>query len=184
VQRPQANVIVGADGHTNVPSPKVPGKGDKTALQTVVDLAIGKLDLRDGSVTFADRKTPLNIRGENLRDELGFNLVTSRYTGEVDVSPLLVNNLRLDVKLPLTLEKDRVGFTNAILHTSKSQIMITGASEHLVSPRTHIHVVAGLDPFEELPDDPCQHAASGQLTRWGLDQLRKGAENSVADGSF
>jgi hypothetical protein len=35
VQRPQANVIVGADGHTNVPSPKVPGKGDKTALQQV-----------------------------------------------------------------------------------------------------------------------------------------------------
>ena len=108
VQKPQANIIVSADGRTNVPSPKVPGKGDKTALQTVVDLAIGKFDLRDGAVTFADRTTPLNVRGENLRAALGFNPVTSRYTGEVDVSPLLVNGLRVDVKLPVTLEKDRV----------------------------------------------------------------------------
>ena len=67
VEKPQANIIVAADGHTNMPAPKVPGKGDKTALQTVVDLAIGKFDLRDGARHFADRKTPLNVRGENLR---------------------------------------------------------------------------------------------------------------------
>jgi translocation and assembly module TamB len=29
VQKPQANIIVVADGHANVPLPKVPGKGDK-----------------------------------------------------------------------------------------------------------------------------------------------------------
>jgi len=28
VQKPQANIILGPDGHTNVPLPKVPGKGD------------------------------------------------------------------------------------------------------------------------------------------------------------
>ena len=84
--------------------------------------------------------------------QLGFNLVTSRYTGEVDVSPLLVNGLRVDVKLPLTLEKDRVALTNAILHTPKSQITITGAMEHLVSPRTNAHVVArvALDEVKQL----------------------------------
>ena len=152
VQKPQANIIVAADGRTNIPSPKVPGKGDKTALQTVVDLAIGKFDLRDGAVTFADRTTPLNIRGENLRAALGFNPVTSRYTGEVDVSPLLVNDLRVDVKLPLTLEKDRVALTDAILHTPKSRIAITGALEHLASPRTSAHVVArvALDEVRQL----------------------------------
>lgn len=142
VQKPQVNIIVGPDGRTNVPSPKVPGKSDKTALQTVVDLAIGKFDLRDGAVTFADRKTLLNLRGENLRAELRFNLVTSRYSGEVDVSPLFVNNLRVDVKLPLSLEKDRVALTNALLRTPKSQIAITGAVEHLASPRINAHVVS------------------------------------------
>ena len=152
VQKPQANILVGADGHTNVPSPKVPGKGDKTALQTVVDLAIGKFDLRDGQVTFADRKTPLDLRGENLRAEFGFNPVTSRYTGELDVSPLFVNALRVDVKLPLTLQKDRIALANAILRTPKSEITITGAAEHLVSPRTNAHVVArvALDEAKQL----------------------------------
>jgi len=27
VQKPQANIILGPDGHTNVPLPKVPGQG-------------------------------------------------------------------------------------------------------------------------------------------------------------
>jgi translocation and assembly module TamB len=142
VQKPQANVIVYADGHTNVPSPKVPGNGDKTALQTVVDLALGKFDLRDGTVKFAERTSELNLSGENLRTELGFNMVTSRYTGEVDVSPLYVNGLRVDVKLPVTLEKDRISLTNALLHTPKSQVTLTGTMEHLIAPRTSAHVVA------------------------------------------
>src|SRR5579883_824474 len=42
VDTPQADVIVQADGSTNIPSPKVPKKsGDKTGLETIVDLAIG-----------------------------------------------------------------------------------------------------------------------------------------------
>ena len=113
---------VGRTGTTNVPSPKVPGKGDKTALETVVDLAIGKFDLRNGSVDVrATGKTPLDASGENLRAQLGFNQVTSRYTGEMDMSPLYVNRLRVDVKLPVTLEKDRIGLDNAWLRTPKSR---------------------------------------------------------------
>lgn len=142
LEKPQANVIVYPDGHTNVPSPKVPGKGDKTALKTVVDLAVGKFDLRDGTLKFAERKSALNMSGENLRAELSFNMVTSRYTGEVDISPLYVNALRVDVKLPVTLEKDRIGFAGATLRTPKSEVTITGAMEHLAAPRTNAHVVA------------------------------------------
>lgn len=151
-QAPQANIIVGPDGRTNVPAPKVPGTSDKSALQTVVDLAVGKFDLRDGAITFADRKTPLDLRGENLRAALGFNALTSRYTGELDVSPLYVNKLRVDVKLPVTLDKDRITLTNAILHTQKSQATITGAVEHLVSPRSNAHVAArvALDEMNQL----------------------------------
>jgi translocation and assembly module TamB len=142
VEKPQANVIVYPDGHTNVPSPKVPSKSDKSALQTVVDLAIGRFDLRNGTLKFAGRTRDMNITGENLRAQIGFNRLTSRYTGEVDVSPLYINTLRVDVKLPLTLEKDRVGLAGALLRTPQSEVAITGAMEHLSAPRTSAHVVA------------------------------------------
>jgi translocation and assembly module TamB len=153
LEKPQVNVIVSPDGRTNVPAPKVPGaKSDKTALQTVVDLAIGKFDLRNGNIKFADRKNALNASGENLRAQIGFNLVNQRYTGEIDMSPLYVNSLHVDVKLPLTLEKDRIGFDNAWLRTPKSEVRITGAMEHLAAPRTNAHVIArvALDEAKQI----------------------------------
>ncbi|MEO8593900.1 MAG: translocation/assembly module TamB domain-containing protein [Candidatus Solibacter sp.] len=142
VEKPQANVIVSTDGRTNVPAPKVPGKGDKTALQTVVDLAIGKFDLRSGNFVFGDRKSDLNASGENLRAQLDFNRLTSRYSGQVDLNPLFINRLPVNVKLPVTLEKDRIAFDNAVLSSPLSRITITGSMEHLASPRTDAHVVA------------------------------------------
>src|ERR1019366_1345902 len=132
VERPRANVIVYPDGHTNVPSPKVASKSDKSALETVVDLAVGKFDLRRGTLKFAGRQSELNLSGENLHAVLGFNPVSSRYLGEVDIS------------LPVTLEKDRIGLTNALLRTPKSQATITGAMDHLAAPSTTAHVVARL----------------------------------------
>ena len=70
------------------------------------------------------------------RAALAFDRVASRYTGEVNISPLYVNAMRVDVRLPVTLEKDRAALTNALLRTPKSRIAITGALEHLASPRT------------------------------------------------
>ena len=50
VDTPQANIIVYTDGHTNIPAPKTPPKSNgKNGLETIVDLAIGKFDLRNGS---------------------------------------------------------------------------------------------------------------------------------------
>ncbi|MGD0359673.1 MAG: translocation/assembly module TamB, partial [Bryobacteraceae bacterium] len=42
VDTPQANLIVYADGHTNMPAPKVaPKSNGKTGVESIVDLAIG-----------------------------------------------------------------------------------------------------------------------------------------------
>lgn len=142
VDTPQANVIVYPDGHTNVPAPKVKATSDKSALETVVDLAVGRFDLRNGSLMFAGRMNAIEARGENLRALLAYNHLLARYTGTVEVSPLYWNGLPLDVKLPLTLEKDKIVLANALFTTRKSQVVVTGAMEHLVAPRTSAHVNA------------------------------------------
>src|SRR5437879_9632206 len=45
VERPQVNVIVYADGHTNVPAPKVKPTSNNTVLEDFVNLAIGKFNI-------------------------------------------------------------------------------------------------------------------------------------------
>jgi autotransporter translocation and assembly factor TamB len=147
VDTPQANVIVFADGHTNVPAPKIQHTSNKTGLETIVDLAIGRFDLRNGTATFADRKSNFNVSGENLRAQMGYNAVNPSYTGEIDVAPLharLQNNAPMDinVKLPLHLEKDKVTLTSAELSTPDSHIVLSGEMDHLTAPRGSAHLNA------------------------------------------
>ncbi|MBZ5583731.1 MAG: translocation/assembly module TamB domain-containing protein [Acidobacteriia bacterium] len=147
VDTPQADVIVYPDGHTNVPSPKTKSTSNKNGLQTVVDLAIGRFDLRHGSFTFAERKSALDASGENLRAQLGYNALAPQYTGEIDISPLYVKSganqpANVNVKLPITLEKDRIALANAQLTTPESEVTVTGSMDHLANPREQAHINA------------------------------------------
>lgn len=151
VDTPEANLIVYPDGHTNIPAPKAQAKSSgKSGVESIVDLAIGRFDLRNGAVTFADRKTELSASGANLRAQLAYSTLPAKYTGEVDVSPLYIRSgtnapLNVDVKLPLTMEKDKIALAHAQLTTPGSQISISGAVDHLAAPRTSAEVHAKVD---------------------------------------
>ncbi|MBZ5725498.1 MAG: translocation/assembly module TamB domain-containing protein [Acidobacteriia bacterium] len=144
---PQANVIVYPDGHTNVPSPKVTTTGNKSGLETIVDLAIGRFDLRNGSFTFAGRQSDLSASGGNLRAQIAYNPLHPSYRGEIDISPLHLKSagnapLDVDVRLPLVLEKDKITLADARLNTPLSQVVVSGSMEHLIAPRAVAHIVA------------------------------------------
>lgn len=155
VDTPRVNVIAFPDGRTNIPSPKTQSKpSDTSGLQTVVNLAIGKFDLRNGGVTFAQRKSDFNASGDNLRAQLAYNAIHPGYIGEIDMSPLhlrAAGNAPLDVnvKLPLKLEGDRIALNSASLSTPGSLIQITAAVEHLAAPRTSAQVNARIS-LEEV----------------------------------
>lgn len=145
---PQAHVIVYPDGHTNLPAPKVPAKSsDKTGLETIVDLAIGRFDLRNGSFSFGDQKAELNANGSNFRAQLRYNALNPSYSGEIDITPLHLrdaNNEPLDVniQLPVTAHKDQIQVANAQFTTPASHIVISGVMNHLVAPQTSAHLNA------------------------------------------
>ncbi len=140
VDTPQANVIIFPDGRTNIPAPKTKSASNKSGLETVVNLAIGHFDLRNGSVTFADRQTRFSADGENLRAQLAYQTVSERYTGAIDLNPL---NWRPDsgppvravVSVPVTLEKDRLSVSGAQLTTAESRVVVSATMEHMIAPR-------------------------------------------------
>ena len=139
IDTPQANIIVYPDGHTNIPAPKLQHSSNKTGIETIVDMAIGHFELRNASVTFGDRKSDVNVSGENFRAQLGYNPLSPRYTGEIDMSPMYLKAGReapwkVDIKLPVTLEKDKVTLANAELTTPQSKIVVSGSMDHLSGP--------------------------------------------------
>ena len=164
VEKPIANVIVYPDGSLNVPAPKVKKPSDKSGLETIVELAVGRFDLNNGAFTFAEQKMPLDAHGENLRAQLSYNMLGRSYEGHIALDPLLLgfqknSPVRIHADLPLVLEKDRITLKDAKITTAKSEILVSGSVENMTSPKTSAHLNARLDVQEFAPLAGLQVAA-------------------------
>ncbi len=150
ITQPQADVIVFPDGGANLPKPKRPRRSAKNALETIVDLAIGRFQIDNGSVHVAGRKIAFSAAGENLSAQLFYEPVRGDYRGRIAMSPLFVqsgSNPRLDVhvNLPLLLGRDRLELSDAVLTTPGSRLQINATLDHLRSPKISADVSGQID---------------------------------------
>lgn len=140
VEQPQANILVFADGRTNIPEPKIKRQRDRTALETIVDLAVRRFNVNDGLVVFDSRRTPFHARGENLRAQLSYDPVQTLYRGEVAFAPLYLDRgaelpLELRATLPVVIDQDRIEVNQARFESARSTIVVSGAIENMKAPR-------------------------------------------------
>jgi translocation and assembly module TamB len=145
VEKAQANIIVFPDGNTNIPRPKETPASDTTTLETVIDLAIGRFNLSNGMLTFNEQKQPFDLRGNNLRAGLWFNTMSRSYSGQFAMAPIYAVSgrntpVRLHLSLPVTLERDRVLFKNAVIASDASSITLNGSLENLRNPKLRAHL--------------------------------------------
>ncbi|MEO8658935.1 MAG: translocation/assembly module TamB domain-containing protein [Bryobacteraceae bacterium] len=188
IDRPQVNLIVGPDGTTNIPSPKIKKKpGAQSPLETVLDLAVGHFELRNGLLTYNDRKTPLNARGENVSANLSYNRMTPQYEGRVSISPLhltYAGNQPLDIRIavPVTIGKDRINFSDARIGTELSELSFSGQVENMQSPKVSARVNGKLSLADarRFANLPISKEAGGKLPgTLDLDLSVTADENSV-----
>jgi translocation and assembly module TamB len=147
VTDPRIYLIVGADGRTNVPEPKVKSvkPATRTTLETILNLAVGRFNVTRGVFEVESHgKTPFDARGQNLHIALAYDFTGPRYRGAISVQPLDAQwggngpgafNVPLNVALNVTIERNRIGIDSARLTHAASQIDISGAIEDLTSPR-------------------------------------------------
>lgn len=64
-EQPQLSVRFDKDGRSNFPVPPAQASS-RPWRDTLFDLQIGKLDLRDGAVSWNDRRAPVEIRGRDM----------------------------------------------------------------------------------------------------------------------
>jgi translocation and assembly module TamB len=176
VDTPRANVMVFPNGQTNIPAPRLKQPSQKSGLETVVDLAIGKFDLLNGAAQFADQPARFDATGQNLRAHLTYNTLHPGYSGEIDIDPLLLQSGRqqpvaVQVKLPVSMEKDKISLANAQLTTARSKVLISGEMNNMNDPHTTAHLNA------EVALDDVRRAAGLDLP---LD-LRSGPQFVQAD---
>ena len=136
VRHPQVYAILYPDGHTNLPAPKVRRAG-KSTVETILDLAIGRYSLQDGSFEVAGQgKTPFDVQGRNLRAQFDYDVAGPGYRGQLSMAPAQFQwggyrPVPLDVSLALAVEKNRVRIDSGRLATGQSQAEFSGAIESL-----------------------------------------------------
>ncbi len=198
VEHPEANVIVYPDGHTNIPAPRRKSTSSNTPLETVVDLAIGRFELTNGLIAFAAQKHELNIRGNNLRAQLAYNILSQEYRGQLSLQPIYFVSGRntpvdLTVNLPLTISRNRVDVHDANIFSSESAITLNASLQDLKDPKLSAHAtghIALVDLSIKTPKSPSvidldanASMADSAIEVTGL-RLSLGHSNLEASGSL
>ncbi|MGO9097323.1 MAG: translocation/assembly module TamB domain-containing protein [Bryobacteraceae bacterium] len=143
VNRPQVNLIVYPDGRTNMPQPRAARRARKNAVETVLDLAIRRFQISDGTVQLAARRLRLNALGENLRVQILYASKPARYRGVVsfrhlNVAPGRGPALPIDVDASLTLAADRLDVSRLHLGLKDSSLEVKGTLENFARPHAEL----------------------------------------------
>jgi translocation and assembly module TamB len=112
-QHPQIWVRLMKNGTSNIPTPQVPAS-NAPWQETLFDLRIARLELRDGSADINDRRVPLDVKGQNLTFLLQYAAPAAdsdAYVGTLrwdQVEMALQHHLpfRFDVAAKFTLHRD------------------------------------------------------------------------------
>jgi len=166
VDQPSVNLIVLRDGQTNIPEPKTAKKSNKNGLEIVVDLAVRRIAVSNGSAAFAQRKVGFSGRGEKVQVQFFYRAATASYQGDFRIGtfefvPRDGQPLNASVDLPLEIAKDRIDLKNARITTRDSQVVVTASLSHIDNPVIDSHMVAHISLAEvqrtsNLPMAPCK----------------------------
>ncbi len=146
VDGPQANVIVYPNGQTNIPSPRRKSTSSNSPLETVLDLAIGRFELTNGLITLAAQKHELNVRGNNLRAQLAYNILSQEYRGQLSLQPVYVVSGRntpvnFTVNLPVVVSRNRIDVHDASIFSSASAVTLNASIEDLKNLKVSAHAM-------------------------------------------
>src|ERR1039458_9062362 len=141
---PRVYLIIGPDGRTNLPEPKVPSTASRSAIEQILSLAIGRFSLQRGIFEVeAQSRIPFAARGQNLDLRLAYASAGSRYHGTLAIQPLDLSYddygpTPFNLNLSLTAENNRISVDSGSISTASTSIDLSGALESLTDPRAHL----------------------------------------------
>jgi len=189
VQKPQVYLIVGSDGRTNVPEPKVARKPGKSPVQTILDLAIGRFSLDAGEVSVESRgTTPFSASGSHLATRFLYDIGGPRYRGDLSVDPIRLQlgsyrPLPVAIAASLAVGANRIDLNSARLTSGASTIVLSGALEDLVSPHGDFKFDASVSVQEATPILRIPELRRGAIEVRGTAAWR-GASNFLVAGAL
>ncbi len=138
VQRPQVRIAVYPDGSTNLPSPGS-GKTGKLWTAAILDLAVKRYEVVEGTFEYDNRKVPVNLRGENLAVQMNYDSASHSYPGElrsarVRVMTEGVQPFGADVTAAFRIEQSRIVLPRITVVEQNTRAELSGTLENPAKP--------------------------------------------------
>ncbi|HPQ13986.1 MAG TPA: translocation/assembly module TamB domain-containing protein [Bryobacteraceae bacterium] len=143
VEQPEIHLRIEPDGSTNLPESGAP-TGPRP-LETLMDLALGRFEAFGGLLSVADRRTPLDVRGENLNARLTYHSAGPRYTGGITAAPVHFTtggnpSLPVHVDIPLEVTREALTITNARFDAPDSHLEASARLTDLRAPHGDVRL--------------------------------------------
>ena len=151
IDKPEISITVGADGRSNLPSPKIRSHSSKSFIQTLLDLKVHRFAMRNGWAAFNFHKVPLNITTENLNARFAYNSQGPRYTGELSSRSLHLDSTNVtdavfDLQSRLNVDASAIHLEAFSLEQGRSRIDLSGKIDGFPSPVATLDVKANVRP--------------------------------------
>ena len=174
LERPVIHVIVKPDGSTNVPEPRVKSAGDP--LQQLFDLAIGRMELHDGSLILNDEKLPLDFKADDVGLTMDYQRLRRRYdgalhAGKIDAQFEDWRDIPASLDAEFSLERNRAEVRSLTITSQKSSVDLSGTVDDFNHPKLHLSYGGTIDLG--------QAAATVRVA-----QLRAGGATFSGSGTF
>ena len=98
LERPVVHLIVYPDGSTNQPVPGAVQRQSGDPVARLFDLAISRVEVRQGGVLWNNARTPLEFNADELAAHLSYSRWRQRYDGDLSIGKLEISGR--DFRLP------------------------------------------------------------------------------------
>jgi translocation and assembly module TamB len=152
IDRPEVAIVIGKDGRSNIPSPKTKS-ASRPWRQTLFQLQIAQLALRDGSFSFNNRRTRLSVNGSNFQFNLGYSAPAAApafYAGNlswqnVQISRTPWRTFASTFSANFTLHPDSFGLDEFVWTLPHSQFRVRADLASFARPDWNLHYRGNLD---------------------------------------
>lgn len=138
LDRPQVNLLVDAQGQSNVPHPSNERKSSNPT-NTIFELKIGYVAVNSGQIHYNDRETPLVAELQNFHAQIHYGLLSSEYKGSVGYEHGCIqikdfNPIEHDALMQFTANRMGIAVEQLLVTTGKSHISVSAQLSDYVAP--------------------------------------------------
>jgi translocation and assembly module TamB len=151
LERPIIHIITYPDGSTNQPQPQ--GRSDKSPVEQLFSMSIGRLELRNGELLLNNQKIPLDFKADDVYLSANYSFLHRRYEGDLlvgkaDTQYQDFRPVAWMLKTHFLLSENSVEFRNLDLTSGRSKFQGNARLADFLQPKVDGNYDAMVDLAE------------------------------------